>query len=210
MKNLFASTLIIMLLLVASCTNNPASKSQAPAEDNNTASAPETSVGASLEANPQDAEAHQQFMRKAIALSVENVENGGGPFGAVIVKDGAIVATGVNRVTANNDPTAHAEVSAIRNACQELQSFDLTGCTLYTSCEPCPMCLGAIYWAHFDKVYYGNTKTDAKEIDFDDSFIYDEIALQPKDRRIKTTQLLRNEAMVAFDMWRNRVDKTAY
>lgn len=209
MKNLFASTLIIMLLLVASCTNNPASKSQAPAEDN-TPSAPETLVEASVEANPQDAEAHQQFMRKAIALSVENLENGGGPFGAVIVKDGAIVATGVNRVTANNDPTAHAEVSAIRNACQELQTFDLTGCTLYTSCEPCPMCLGAIYWAHFDKVYYGNTKTDAKEIDFDDSFIYDEISLDPKDRRIKTAQLLRNEAIVAFDMWRNRVDKTAY
>ena len=116
----------------------------------------------------------EDFMRKAIELSIENVKNGGGPFGAVIVKDGEIVATGVNRVTANHDPTAHAEVSAIRAACQKLGTFDLSGCEIYTSCEPCPMCLGAIYWAHLDKIYYGNNKTDAARIGFDDSFIYDE------------------------------------
>ena len=106
----------------------------------------------------------EEFMRKAIALSIENVKNGGGPFGAVIVRDNEIVATGVNRVTANCDPTAHAEVSAIREAAGKLGTFDLSGCEIYTSCEPCPMCLGAIYWAHLDKMYYGNTKSDAKEI----------------------------------------------
>ena len=104
------------------------------------------------------------IMRKAIALSIENVKNGGGPFGAVIVKDGKIIAHGVNRVTANNDPTAHAEISAIRAACEKLHTFDLSGCEIYTSCEPCPMCLGAIYWAHLDKIYYGNNKHDAADI----------------------------------------------
>ncbi len=118
-------------------------------------------------------------MRKAIELSVENVKNGGGPFGAVIVKGDEIVATGVNRVTAHNDPTAHAEVSAIREACRRLGTFDLSGCEIYTSCEPCPMCLGAIYWAHLDKIYYGNNKDDAADIGFDDSFIYEELALPP-------------------------------
>ena len=112
------------------------------------------------------------IMRKAIALSIENVKNGGGPFGALIVKDGKIIAHGVNRVTANNDPTAHAEISAIRAACEKLHTFDLSGCEIYTSCEPCPMCLGAIYWAHLDKIYYGNNKHDAADIGFDDSFIY--------------------------------------
>lgn len=123
----------------------------------------------------------KDFMRKAIALSIENVKNGGGPFGAVIVKDNEIIATGVNRVTANHDPTAHAEVSAIRAACEKLNTFDLSGCEIYTSCEPCPMCLGAIYWAHLDKIYYGNNKHDAADIGFDDSFIYDELALTPEN-----------------------------
>lgn len=122
-------------------------------------------------------------MRKAIELSVENVKNGGGPFGAVIVKGDEIVATGVNRVTAHNDPTAHAEVSAIREACRRLGTFDLSGCEIYTSCEPCPMCLGAIYWAHLDKIYYGNNKDDAADIGFDDSFIYEELALPVKTAR---------------------------
>lgn len=125
------------------------------------------------------------IMRKAIALSIENVKNGGGPFGAVIVKDGKIIAHGVNRVTANNDPTAHAEISAIRAACEKLHTFDLSGCEIYTSCEPCPMCLGAIYWAHLDKIYYGNNKHDAADIGFDDSFIYNEMALKPEKRQKK-------------------------
>ena len=150
------------------------------------------------------------FMRKAIALSVENINNGGGPFGAVVVKDGKIVATGVNRVTANTDPTAHAEVNAIRKAAKKLGTFDLEGCDIYTSCEPCPMCLGAVYWAHLDKMYYGNTKTDAKNIGFDDSFIYDEIDLKPENRQIKTVQKLPEEAIKAFEAWTLSVDKVNY
>ena len=152
----------------------------------------------------------EELMRKAIELSVENVENGGGPFGAVIAKDGQIVATGVNRVTSNCDPTAHAEVSAIRAACEKLGTFDLSGCEIYTSCEPCPMCLGAIYWAHLDKMYYGNNKTDAKNIGFDDSFIYDELEL-PKDRRKLPSEIvLPEEAIKAFDMWMKKEDKVEY
>lgn len=149
-------------------------------------------------------------MRKAIALSIENIQKGGGPFGAVIVKDGKIVATGVNRVTANTDPTAHAEVNAIRKASKKLGTYDLAGCEIYTSCEPCPMCLGAVYWAHLDKMYYGNTKTDAKNIGFDDSFIYDEIELKPENRQVKTIQLLSEEAIKAFEMWAKTEDKVAY
>ena len=151
-----------------------------------------------------------KFMRKAIALSVENINNGGGPFGAVVVKDGKIVATGVNRVTANTDPTAHAEVNAIRKAAKKLGTFDLEGCDIYTSCEPCPMCLGAVYWAHLDKMYYGNTKVDAKNIGFDDSFIYDEIDLKPENRQIKTVQKLPEEAIKAFEAWTLSVDKVNY
>jgi len=149
-------------------------------------------------------------MRKAIALSVDNIKKGGGPFGAVIVKDGKIVATGVNRVTANTDPTAHAEVNAIRKASKKLGTFDLAGCEIYTSCEPCPMCLGAVYWAHLDKMYYGNTKTDAKNIGFDDSFIYDEIELKPENRRLQSVQLLPDEAIKAFESWVNASDKVEY
>lgn len=152
----------------------------------------------------------EDFMRKAIELSIENVKNGGGPFGAVIVKDGEIVATGVNRVTANHDPTAHAEVSAIRAACQKLDTFDLSGCEIYTSCEPCPMCLGAIYWAHLDKIYYGNNKTDAARIGFDDSFIYDELALERKDRKKVMEEMLPEEAKAAFQAWENKADKVEY
>lgn len=152
----------------------------------------------------------EDFMRKAIELSIENVKNGGGPFGAVIVKDGEIVATGVNRVTANHDPTAHAEVSAIRAACEKLGTFDLEGCEIYTSCEPCPMCLGAIYWAHLDKIYYGNNKTDAARIGFDDSFIYDELALKREDRNKAMEELLPEEAKAAFQAWENKADKVEY
>ncbi len=151
-----------------------------------------------------------ELMRKAIELAEENVDNGGGPFGAVIARDGKIIATGVNRVTANHDPTAHAEVSAIRAACKELGTFDLSGCEIYTSCEPCPMCLGAIYWAHIDKMYYGNDKADAKRIGFDDSFIYDEIALSPSERKLESKRILKEEAAKAFDMWTNKDDKVEY
>ena len=153
---------------------------------------------------------HKKFMKKAIALSVENVKKGGGPFGAVIVKDGRIIATGTNGVTRHNDPTAHAEVSAIRKASKKLGTFNLEGCVIYTSCEPCPMCLGAVYWAHLDKMYYGNTKTDAKNIGFDDSFIYDEIDLKPEKRKLKSEQILADEAIKAFEAWTNKEDKTEY
>jgi guanine deaminase len=152
----------------------------------------------------------KKFMRKAIALSIQNIQKGGGPFGAVIVKDGKVIATGVNRVTKNTDPTAHAEVTAIRKASKKLGTFDLAGCDIYTSCEPCPMCLGAVYWAHLDKMYYGNTKADAKNIGFDDSFIYDEIELKPEKRRLLTTQLLSDEAIEAFKAWANTENKVEY
>ncbi|MCD7935986.1 MAG: nucleoside deaminase [Tannerellaceae bacterium] len=152
----------------------------------------------------------EEFMKKAIELSIENVDRNGGPFGAVIVKDNRIVATGVNRVTDSCDPTAHAEVIAIRNAAKKLGTFDLSGCEIYTSCEPCPMCLGAIYWAHLDKMYYGNTKTDAKNIGFDDSFIYDELELKPEDRRLHSEILLPDEAIRAFRKWEMKENKTAY
>ena len=150
------------------------------------------------------------FMQKAIELAIENVHNGGGPFGAVIVRDNEIIATGVNRVTAQHDPTAHAEVCAIRNACEKLNTFDLSGCEIYTSCEPCPMCLGAIYWAHLDKIYYGCNKHDAAKAGFDDSFIYKELEL-PKDKRSKTMQeLLPEEAAQTFQAWQEQADKTPY
>ena len=133
-----------------------------------------------------------------------------GPFGAVIVKDGKIIARGANRVTASVDPTAHAEVNAIREAARVLGTFDLSGCEIYTSCEPCPMCLGAIYWAHLDKVYYGNTKADAKEIGFDDSFIYDELALPLEKRHLNVVPMMRDEAIKAFEKWENKSDKIEY
>lgn len=153
---------------------------------------------------------NEAFMRKAIELSIDNVKNDGGPFGAVIVRGDDIIATGVNRVTANNDPTAHAEVSAIRAACEKLGTFNLEGCEIYTSCEPCPMCLGAIYWAHLDRMYYANTKHDAADIGFDDSFIYEEIALTPDNRRLVSRELLRDEALQAFRDWTAKTDKTEY
>ncbi len=149
-------------------------------------------------------------MRKAIALSKENVANGGGPFGAVIARDGEIIATGVNRVTSNHDATAHAEVSAIRNACAKLGTHDLSGCEIYSSCEPCPMCLGAIYWAHLDRLYYGNDKHDAANIGFDDSFIYDELDLKPEQRRLESSRLLSEEALAAFRLWDEKPDKIEY
>jgi len=152
----------------------------------------------------------KQLMQKAIDLSIENVKQGGGPFGAVISKNGKVISTGVNRVTQNNDPTAHAEIDAIRKAARKLRTFDLSGCEIYASCEPCPMCLSAIYWAHLDKIYYANTKTDAKNIGFDDSFIYDEIQIKPAERKIAMKRLLPEEAMRAFEEWEKKADKVEY
>lgn len=152
----------------------------------------------------------QAFMRRAIELSRENVRRGGGPFGAVIVKAGQIVGEGFNRVTATNDPTAHAEVVAIRNACERLGSFSLAGCEIYTSCEPCPMCLSAIYWARLDRIWFANTKVDAAAIEFDDHFIYDELAKDPSRRAIPMTGMLREEALAAFRDWQSNAARIRY
>lgn len=152
----------------------------------------------------------KELMRKAIELSIENIQQGGGPFGAVIAKNGAIVATGVNRVTSDCDPTAHAEVNAIRQAAKVLGTYNLKGCEIYSSCEPCPMCLGAIYWAHLDKLYYGNSKQDAASINFNDAFIYKELELNPADRQLPSEQLLNEEALQAFDLWKADINKTMY
>ena len=150
-------------------------------------------------------------MKEAIELSINNVKSGkGGPFGAVVVKDGKIIARGANSVTSSNDPTAHAEVNAIREACKVLNTFQLDDCEIYTSCEPCPMCLGAIYWARPSKVYYANTKADAAEINFDDDFIYKEIAKPLNERNLKFIQMSREEALVAFKEWANKNDKIEY
>jgi tRNA(Arg) A34 adenosine deaminase TadA len=154
---------------------------------------------------------HERFMRIAIELSEQNVKGvAGGPFGAVIVKDGQIIAKSANKVVQQNDPTAHAEVSAIRLACQELGTYNLEGCVIYTSCEPCPMCLGAIYWAHIDKIYYGNTKADAADIGFDDHFIYKELELPMNERKLQIIQLLRDEALSAFKLWNSSESRTDY
>lgn len=153
---------------------------------------------------------NEVFMHRAIELSILNIEEGGGPFGAVIVKNDNIIAEGVNSVVSNLDPTAHAEINVIREAAKHLGVFNLSGCDIYSSCEPCPMCLSAIYWAHIDNLYYGNTKTDAKEIGFDDSFIYDEINLHAKKRHVKAKQCLSNKAIIAFEKWRDKKDKMIY
>jgi tRNA(Arg) A34 adenosine deaminase TadA len=151
------------------------------------------------------------FMREAIRLSIENMRAGnGGPFGAVIVKDGKIIARGFNQVTSSNDPTAHAEVVAIREACKVLNSFQLDDCEIYTSCEPCPMCLGAIYWARPSKMYYANTKKDAANIGFDDQFIYEELDLPLDKRQLSAEQLLQDEAIIAFKEWEEKTNKIEY
>ncbi len=151
------------------------------------------------------------FMARAIQLSIENVHSGrGGPFGAVIVKDRAIIAEGANQVTSTNDPTAHAEVLAIREACKKLGVFDLEGSEIYTSCEPCPMCLGAIYWARLSRVYFANADADASKIGFDDSLIYRELAQPHAQRKIPMTQLMRDEALAAFRAWENKLNKIEY
>ena len=154
---------------------------------------------------------NEYFMQKAIELSEQGMENDeGGPFGAVMVRDGEIIAEGNNQVTSENDPTMHAEIVVIRNACTKLNTFDLSGCTLYTSCEPCPMCLGAIYWAHLDRVYYANTKEDAAQIGFDDEFIYAELDLDKDNRKLPIQQLLREQAIEVFGKWEEKEDKIKY
>lgn len=154
---------------------------------------------------------HSKFMKRAIALADKGMQQGaGGPFGAVIVKDGEIIAEGFNKVTSSHDPTAHAEVTAIREACATLKTFQLDACVLYTSCEPCPMCLGAIYWARFKKVYYGARQQDAADIGFDDQFIYDEIEKPMSDRKIPFEQLDREDAVVVFKKWDDKTDRVDY
>lgn len=152
----------------------------------------------------------QELMQRAIDLAVENVRNGGGPFGAVIARGGEIIAEGVNRVTSQHDPTAHAEVQAIRKACSELHTFDLTGLDIYASCEPCPMCLGAIYWAHLDHLYFAGTKDDAARIGFDDAFIYKELPLPIHERKLPTEAMMNAEAQAPFVAWQEKDDKVEY
>ena len=149
-------------------------------------------------------------MSRAIELSIESVSRGTGPFGAVIVKDNKIIAEGFNTVTSTKDPTSHAEIVAIRSACKELNNFTLKGYDLYTTCEPCPMCLSAIYWARIDKVYYANTRKDAQKIDFSDSMIYEELNKTIKDRKIPMNQIMREEAIKAFELWDKKTDKVKY
>ena len=151
------------------------------------------------------------YMKRAIELSKKNVVgNNGGPFGAVVVLDGQIIGEGVNSVTTNNDPTAHAEVEAIRQACKKLGKFDLSGAVIFTSCEPCPMCLSAIYWARLDKIYYANNRSDAAQIQFDDDLIYTEIPKNPSERKIPAVELLRNEALQVFKLWNDSTEKVKY
>ena len=149
-------------------------------------------------------------MKRAIELSVENVDKGGGPFGSVIVKNNKIIAEGANKVTSTNDPTAHGEIVAIREACKKLNNFNLNGSELYSSCEPCPMCLSAIYWARISKIYFANTREDAQKIDFDDSLIYSELQKNINGRKIPMVQMMRSEALKAFELWDKKTDKVKY
>ena len=151
-----------------------------------------------------------KFMTRAIELSIESVNSGGGPFGSIVVKNDKVIAEGSNKVTLNNDPTAHGEIVAIRKACKSLNNFNLSGCELYSTCEPCPMCLSAIYWAHIDKVYYANTRNDAQKIDFDDSLIYSELLTNVKKRKIPMVPMMRDEALKAFQLWDKKTDKIKY
>ena len=153
---------------------------------------------------------NNKFMKRAIELSIKSVNSGTGPFGAVIVKDNQIISEGFNAVTSDNDPTSHAEILAIRIACKKLNNFSLKGCDLYTTCEPCPMCLSAIYWARIDKVYYANTRSDAQKIDFSDALIYEELNKSIKERKIPMHQMMRDEALKAFELWDKKEDKVKY
>ena len=152
----------------------------------------------------------EKYMQIAIDLSRKSVKTGGGPFGAVIVKNGEIIAEASNSVTMENDPTGHAEINAIRKASKKLSNFDLSGCEIYSSCEPCPMCLGAIYWARLDSLHFANTKVDAAKINFDDQFIYDEIEKPYTERKLKTKQIMRDKAIAAFKDWEESEGKIRY
>ena len=163
-----------------------------------------------LEETSRYSEQDARFMQMAIDLSIDNVKDGGGPFGAIVVRAGEVIASGVNRVTANCDPTAHAEVTAIRNACKVLGSFKLDGCTIYSSCEPCPMCLSAIYWAGVKEVCYGNTKDDASTVGFDDSFIYEQLAMDYEHRSVAMRHFMRAKARKAFKEWNEKADRIEY
>ena len=151
-----------------------------------------------------------KFMQRAIELSIESINSGGGPFGSVVAKDNEIISEGMNRVTVNNDPTAHGEITAIRQACKKLNTFDLSGYELYSNCEPCPMCLSAIYWSHIDKVYYANTRDDAHKIDFLDPIIYKEIQKTNEEKKLQMVQMMRKEGLKAFEIWDKKVDKIKY
>ncbi len=151
-----------------------------------------------------------EFMKRAIELSIESVNKGGGPFGSVIIKDNKIISEGYNKVTTNNDPTAHGEIVAIREACKKLKNFNLSDCELYSTCEPCPMCLSAIYWSRINKIYYANTREDARKIDFDDSLIYSELQKNINKRKIQMIQMMRHEALEAFELWDKKIDKVKY
>jgi tRNA(Arg) A34 adenosine deaminase TadA len=151
-----------------------------------------------------------KFMERAIELSIQSVNNGGGPFSSIIVRGEKIIAEGSNKVTLSNDPTAHGEIVAIREACKKLNNFNLSGCELYSTCEPCPMCLSAIYWSRINKIYYANTREDARKIDFDDSSIYLELQKNINERKIPMTQIMRNEALKAFELWDKKTDKVKY
>lgn len=154
---------------------------------------------------------NEAFMSEAIALSIEKMEEGeGGPFGAVIVKEGTVIGRGWNRVTSSNDPTAHAEVMAIRDACATLDTFELTGCEIYSSCEPCPMCLAAIYWARLDKLIFAADRKDAADAGFDDEFLYQEVSKPWKNRSLAATQEMQQEARKAFESWKAKPNRTAY
>ena len=153
---------------------------------------------------------NNEFMKRAIELSIESVNKGGGPFGCVIIRDKKIVSEGSNKVTSTNDPTAHGEIVAIREACKKINNFSLKGYELYSTCEPCPMCLSAIYWARIDKIYYANTRKDAQKIGFDDSLIYSEFKKNIDKRKIPMIQMLRNEALKAFELWDKKIDKVKY
>ena len=155
-------------------------------------------------------EEKNKFMLKAIELSIKSARTTGGPFGCVIVKENKIISEGFNKVTLTNDPTAHGEIVAIREACNQLNTFNLSSCELYSTCEPCPMCLSAIYWSRIDKIFYANTRDDAKNIDFDDSFIYSEINKKIEDRKIKMIQMHRDDALKAFKIWDEKADKVKY
>ncbi|MCF8225516.1 MAG: nucleoside deaminase [Bacteroidales bacterium] len=153
---------------------------------------------------------HSKYLKLAARIAGNNIENGGGPFGAVIVRDGEIISEGANKVRTENDPTAHAEIEAIRLAAGKLKSFDLSGCTLYATCEPCPMCLGAIYWARIDEVYFASDRKDASEAGFDDEFIYDELSKSPGKRKLKMNRIELSEAKAVLDKWKSMEERGMY